>query len=336
MRVKNVLIGFAGVITLFTACSEEIPIVDSHTGSFSISFSADPITSPTKSGTEEATSQERSVSSCFIGFFELNNGVPGDMIKGDSYNQPVGLSNNEYRVNDIILPEDKTDKPVRILVIANPPVGNSYEEYSSYSDFTDISSGKGIVSYRNAASFVPSTLIKVGETDFDFSKEEKTASVNLRQLAAKVLVSFSLDKDVEMSGITVGVDNVVLNSPLLISPEMSFEESLGVLNAQPVVMTTEKTIDYTFYTYQKEYTTYVAGDELTVQVKGRFPHSSNDITYKAIINPEYTDTSTEGVLAGNYYKATATLKVNDSFETTVNWVVVDIEEVKDIDIPSFE
>ena len=194
MRIKYKICGLIGAIALLTACSEETPIgIDNSTESLSITFSTKHV-SATKSRTISANDLELRVSSCFIGFFELDtdDSTPGLMIKGINSAVTIVDDTYNYRVDNIILPKDKLSKEVRVLVIANPPAGNSYETYSTYTDFTG-EGGKGIVSYENAAEFNPAELIKVGEIDHNFS-EDRTAPVDLRQLAAKIHLCFTLEE----------------------------------------------------------------------------------------------------------------------------------------------
>lgn len=210
MKINNIFIGGLIAMVAFSSCSEEV-VVDGpvQTGLFSIAFSVDAI--KTKAGdqeTEQATAKELEVNSCFIGFFEMNSeGTPGAMIqkiaisKGNSNFE--NTSERNFAVRNIEVPVDKV---LKIMVVANPPQGSNYEAKTSYSDFRDVKIQTSIDDMFSQA--VP--LVKVGETTHVFSSTSTTASVELKQLAAKVKltltmqeVSSTMIKGVEVNGLDV-------------------------------------------------------------------------------------------------------------------------------------
>lgn len=352
MKIKNKICGLIGAMALLTACTEETPIDDQtniSTESLSITFSTEAI-STTKSGTESATNNERKVSSCFIGFFELDGiGTPGKMIFGNNYNVNTVDQEYNYTVNDIIVPEKEMSKQVRVLVIANPPKGNLYATYSAYNDFTG-KGNKGIVSCASASAFDPLTLIKVGEVNHTFSINSRTAKVDLRQLAAKVSVEFTLEKDETLGSPLswnfvdpyITVSGIVLNSPLLYNKSIIIKKNFGEIGRTQVAEANNNNVlKYSFYTYQ-----YISSSEevesnsllvkITCGLKAGEDKSLENLTYKAQIYPNYTSESVQdGILSGYSYKVTGALKVYDIVNGAVLWQVVDIEKINDIDIPPF-
>lgn len=475
MSMKSLFIGLAFVLICLASCSEEHLSDKPLSGEISLSLSLDPLT---KGSTEPLTEKEKQINRCLVSIFRYNKGVVGDLIQTytKDFSFPVLGS---YLVEKLVVP---MDEQVYILVVANYP--DFVKDYNSYADFQGLTSGKGIPSYSSPGDFMQNEhdLIKVGGTPFTFTATNSEATVNLKQLAAKIRIRLTMEEKVDevtdaieiggvnvvdkinqviaggngnpdveslfpdqvkvckgnshgfvssgshivngvdahsgskwitmkcdsvktkkvttwsVDGLKIKINNIVLNSPLIIKNEYAGKQVGSMENLQANNPFVNGTWDYTFYTYQREWLekSEEKAKAVTVEISGTmrdetvtYKQSRSGIlhagwsgpsgienqtgwgggthfvaadgnefgdkrwspfvqdgkpvvgslstsqTFRAIINPSNTSTSTAGLLQGNYYDVTGTLKIDPKTEAEINWVVVDIDGVT-VDVPSFD
>lgn len=225
----------------------------------------------------------------------------------------------------------------------------------------------------------------------DAHSGSKWITMKCDSVKTKKVTTWSVD------GLTIKINNIVLNSPLII--ENDYAKRVGSLeNLEDEKPFVNGTWDYTFYTYQREWLekSEEKAKGITVEISGTMKDET--VTYKqsrsgtlhagwsgpngieeqkgwgggthfvaadgndfgdtpwsvfkldgdpvqgtlstsqifrAVINPSQSSSSTAGLLQGNYYDVTGTLKIDPKAEAEITWVVVDIDNVQ-VDVPSFD
>ena len=334
-KLGYISIGLTVFSAFFFSCSEEVILDELKTESVSISFSVDPITKAEgENGSVDAEPQEVQIKNYYVGIFKDSNGEPSGLITNYSEERISKDNGGVISVNDLIVP---TGEPVHILVIANSPDISKYKGYTSYQEFSN-------VVYAEYSNLV-GDLIKVGQTEHTFTDDNTTAKVDLKQLTSKIRVKLYLQEEGNTTAVwqfspapKVSVSGIMLQSPLIINDaETSTVTEPTTKDTELSCTLTGNEIGFGFYTFQKK---DMAKAPITVTVNGNLLNtktgqSVSNVTYKIVINRNSV-VSTDGILAGGYYEATGTLKVSPNVDATVEWVVVELEKVEDVEIPPFE
>lgn len=147
-------------------------------------------------------------------------------------------------------------------------------------------------------------------------------TVSLKQLAAKVELDLKVDLTNAEAPVTTGewafnwvsfkIVNVNTASKLVI-PVNPLNDQLKLLSRDEVSINQSVTeVKIPFYTYERAKVTETdLNKALSVEILGTFtaPKESIDYKYSIPINPEYkAGESTDGLIHGNYYRVTGTLK----------------------------
>jgi hypothetical protein len=328
-----VLIGFLALLA-FTACTEET-LIDEwpvETGMVSISFSAEGVETKAinAGGTYQyATADELNINKIFVSIFKKvdnewryltsKTGTLGD----GSF---VGTqSSGSFKLTGLTLP---LNTELKVVAIVNP----LKDKIDSYVTMDYATLREESVSYPSSLggkdfyTFDPKTLIKVGEENMTFTLTKGSVTggktVSLKQLAAKVELDLKVDLSQTEGSVNTGewafnwvsfkIVNVNTTSKLVI-PVNSLNDQLQLRSSNEMSINRSVTeVKIPFYTYERAKVTEIdLINVLSVEIAGTFTASKESIDYKYSIpiNPEYKDgESTDGLIHGNYYRVTGTLK----------------------------
>lgn len=328
-----VLTGFLALLA-FTACTEET-LIDEwpvETGMVSIPFFAEGVETKAinAGGTYQyATADELNINNIFVSIFKKvdnewkyltsKTGTLGD----GSF---VGTqSSGSFKLTGLTLP---LNTELKVVAIANPLA----DKVASYAKMDYAALCKESVSYPSDLggngfyTFNPKTLIKVGEENMTLSLTNGLVSggktVSLKQLAAKVELDLKVDLPNTEAPVTTGewafnwvsfkIVNVNTASKLVI-PVNPLNDQLQLRSSDEVSINQSVTeVKIPFYTYERAKVTETdLNKALSVEILGTFtaPKESIDYKYSIPINPEYkAGESTNGLIHGNYYRVTGTLK----------------------------
>lgn len=328
-----VLTGFLALLA-FTACTEE-KLIDERpmeTGTVSISFSTEGVETKAinAGGTYRyATADELNINNIFVSIFKKVDNEWKYLISktgtlGDG--SFVGTqSSGSFKLTGLTLP---LNTELKVVAIANPLA----DKVASYAKMDYATLCKESVSYPSDLggngfyTFNPKTLIKVGEENMIFTLTKGLVSggetVSLKQLAAKVELDLKVDLPNTEAPVTTGewafnwvsfkIVNVNTASKLVI-PVNPLNDQLRLLSSDEVSINQSVTeVKIPFYTYERTKVTETdLNKALSVEISGTFTALKESIDYKYSIpiNPEYKEgESTDGLIHGNYYRVTGTLK----------------------------
>lgn len=327
-----VLTGFLALLA-FTACTEE-KLIDERpmeTGTVSISFSTEGVETKAinAGGTYRyATADELNINNIFVSIFKKVDNEWKYLISktgtlGDG--SFVGTqSSGSFKLTGLTLP---LNTELKVVAIANPLA----DKVASYAKMDYATLCKESVSYTSLGgtdyyTFDPKTLIKVGEENMTFTLTKGLVSggetVSLKQLAAKVELDLKVDLPNTEAPVTTGewafnwvsfkIVNVNTASKLII-PVNPLNDQLRLLSSDEVSINQSVTeVKIPFYTYERTKVTETdLNKALSVEISGTFTALKESIDYKYSIpiNPEYKEgESTDGLIHGNYYRVTGTLK----------------------------
>ena len=192
MKIEKILTGFVAALMMLAACSKE-EAISVPMGPASLSFSlAKGETKADDRQTVGATKEELNVSRFYVGIYDGDTRVDEFLCEDATAAGGVGWTvterdnnKNLYTITDLVVP---VNKELNILVIANYPDGldlsKGYEALKS-SVVTDAALA--------TTAFDPKTLVKTGTLEKHlFTESAKTATVNLKQLAAKIHVKLTI------------------------------------------------------------------------------------------------------------------------------------------------
>lgn len=210
--MEKILMGFVVAFMMLTACSNE-EAISVPMGTASLSFSlAMGETKADNQQTVGATTDELYVSRFYVGIYDgdtrvyefecddaTTDGGEGWTVTDRDNNQ------NLYTIKNLIVPVNKN---LNILVIANYP-----DDINLSQGYSDLKKSVTTNVALATTTFDPKTLVKVGKLEgYQFSVDNTTAKVDLRQLAAKVHVKLTMDESASSApvyDITAGGEDVV-------------------------------------------------------------------------------------------------------------------------------
>lgn len=212
---------------------------------------------------------------------------------------------------------------VYLVAVANAAPGT----YKDYEHYLNLKEAKVMAE--------PSQLMKVGTTQKKLEKNNETVEMQLTQLAAKVDFEAKVDQENsegwEYQITSIDVYNVNYASDLVIK-EHNTQRELKNLS----INGNQKTIS--FYTYERKPDDT---DPIKIKVNGVLIHKANsDVrvkkSYSLTLNPKKTNDGSvkgDGVLHGNRYEVTGTIKPKSAF--IIEWKILQ-QDVISVNVPTFE
>lgn len=373
MNIRE-LLGLILLFVFVVSCSKESPI-DEHpykTGAFTLNFvmndgmntkaAMESTTSNGVPGHAEgylySTTDELNVDNCFIAIFAKGTDDMWSKKIWTKFYDGINSDNGTFAISDLILPI-KTD--LKVIVIANckvsdgdiniTSIGKSMSDWT-YLDWETASAlHTGFNEVKDYYTFNPRTLIKKGECVMRFNalgqlvngSDEVIADkpvVSLFQLAAKVRLNLNVYNNMyfkqtngiqkDKSSYGVCISNVNLYTGIL-NPKVTLTYDNYYKSASESI--SQKIDNIVFYTYEQPHS--VSNESgLTVELTGQMKKSMDDVfsaqnLYTIYINP------TAGLVRGNYYEVTGTLKMEQKFPVDLNYEVMPWNELT-VNIPTFE
>lgn len=193
MKIEKILTGFAVALMMLTACSNE-EAISVPTGPASLSFSLSMGETKADQQTVPATEYELYVSRFYVGIYDGDTKVEEFLCEDATADGGEGWtvternnSKNLYTITNLVAPVNKN---LNILVIANYPADIDLSK-----GYSDLKKSVTTDAALATTTFDPKTLIKVGKLEgYQFTENNATARVNLKQLAAKVHVKLTMDE----------------------------------------------------------------------------------------------------------------------------------------------
>ncbi|RKU67960.1 hypothetical protein DWW91_14170 [Parabacteroides sp. AF17-3] len=313
-------------------------------------------------GYSYSTESELKVNNCFIAVFAKGDDDAWSKKIYANLHTGINTQSGSFTILGLTLPI-KTD--LMVIAIANCPTDGSLTSSNnsdmvnwSYSDWKSASvlSKERFDTEHTYYTFNPESLIKQGECEMRFNasgnlidandqvKEGVSPVVPLSQLAAKVRLNLSvsdkmyfkmtdgIQKDESKYG--VSISKIKLYSGIWEYKVGNSDSFFDAYYKKASGSSVQKVDDIVFYTYeQPHYDDDKSG--LTVQMTGQMSKTQDgafsvENTYTLYINPAIT----KGLVRGNYYEVTGTLKMDQSVITNLNYEVVSWNE-ETVNIPSF-
>lgn len=315
------------------SCSEETFVEQSYqTEMCTLNFTMEGVKTKVETGTASssyATKQELTVNNCFIAIYTNKPGETNTWdVKVLSDNYKVAKTDKGFTISDIALPF-KTN--LKLVAIANLPEDNldEYKLKTTYQELVDYASVvTAFPEKEGLITFDPKSLIKFGSKDLFFSVINQNIEIALTQLAAKISLNLAVggeEKDSPTFTLNqIDIKNVECQSKVL-APAGNPNSRNLVEKSLPFNEEVKKIDNISFYTYEKPY--YSGNDDqaLTISIKGVWSKSSNDYpnTFILKINPASTQSKEGGLLHGNLYEVTGTLKesISDMNVSVKDWEV---------------
>lgn len=332
----NRIIGVGLLLVALVSCSEEALVDQYVTKAFTLNFTlgavdtkADNITS-----LSYATSDELTVNSCFIAVFAKKPGEESWEQTVLAENYTVNSSDKTFSIPGISLPV-KTE--LQLVAIANLPSedyeklkNKGYEALCASFIETPFSEEKDII------TFDPKTLIKFGVQTINLDATASTQDIRLTQLAAKISLYLTADKNTDNESEEedvstyflnkISIKNVESKSKVLFLDDEYADETLSLKNVGLEFENSpfEDISGLSFYTYEKS----ISSEALTIKIEGLWSKTNGENypnNYELEINPSGQP---GGLLHGNYYEVKGNLKESIS---GLN-IVVDPWRPKDITV----
>lgn len=321
MKLKEIIVYICSAISLtFIACSNEehIDKAGSATNAKVTFFTQ---TSITKAATTPGRSDELTINNCVVAFFPVADGEPQGTCAGLYQGTATKDDTNKYKAEfEVNLTAGKS---YQIFIVANPQKENGYSKSMTYDDFKafteELPAGEVI--------FNPTALVKTGQSQIiSITKETTTLNIEnvmLRQLAARIDVSFENAPNSSYSVTQYRMSNINVSSSLLLAntfdsyENYSYNATTNLTSQQtPVAVTAQDNNTFSFYTYERKVTTETPID---IIVEGELSKQNGGTTptkYKLSLNPVTlaTTLTEQGVVHGHVYKITG--KVT---ETGIDW-----------------
>ena len=338
MNIKNII----GIILMFVAlasCSEETFIEQSYqTEMCTLNFTMEGVKTKVETGTASssyATEQELTVNNCFIAIYTNKPGETNTWdVKVLSDNYKVAKTTKGFTISGIALPF-KTN--LKLVAIANLPEDNlnEYKLKTTYQELVEHASVITAFSDKDGLiTFDPESLIKFGSKDLYFDVINQNIEIALTQLAAKISLNLAVggeEKDSPTFTLNqIDIKNVECHSKVL-APAGNSNSTHLADKSLPFNEEVTKIDNISFYTYEKPYYNGNQDAEvLTIFVKGVWSKQENNYpnSFTLKINPASSTQSTKGgLLHGNYYYVTGTLKqqISDITVSVKKWTNKDLD-----------